>query len=216
MVMPASAQTRVRVKTVYGDIYLKLYDNLAPITVTNFLGYVNRGDYDKTFFHRSMPGFVLQTGGFKLSPSGSSLLYEDVQTQAKITNEAGVSNLRGTIAMAKQAGDPNSATSQWFINLSDNSTNLDAQNGGFTVFGEVEDMTAVDRIIGTRIVNIGGAFTDLPIKDLSHPDSSGATRFSELKQQDFVVMDEITVVPEPSSAALVLVGAGSLLLRRRR
>lgn len=216
LMMNAVSQTRVKVETVYGDIYLKLYDDLKPITVANFLGYVNRGDYDKTVFHRSIPGFVLQTGGFTLSPSGSSVLLDSVTTHAGVINEPGISNLRGTLAMAKQAGDSNSATSQWFINLSDNSTNLDSQNGGFTVFGEVEDMTVVDNIITTRVINVGGAFTNLPLKDLSHPDSSGATQGSEVKQQDFVTLDRVSVVPEPSSAMMIMVGMGALVLRKRR
>ncbi|NNL56465.1 MAG: hypothetical protein HKO71_01815, partial [Pseudomonadales bacterium] len=98
-----------------------------------FLNYVNDGDYDQSFIHRSVAGFVVQGGGFRyIEP-----YFYSVPTEPTITNEFALSNVRGTVAMAKKENDPNSASSQWFINLADNSANLDAQNGGFTVFGTV-------------------------------------------------------------------------------
>ena len=210
--MFASAQTRVKVETEYGDLFLKLYDDKAPVTVANFIAYVERGDYDKAVFHRSIEGFVLQTGGFKLSSSGGGRLLDNVSVRAPIKNESGISNLRGTLAMAKKDGDPDSATSQWFINLDDNSERLDILNGGFTVFGQVENMDVVDEIVKTRIINVGGAHAHLPIKDLSHPDSSGATDATNIKQQDLIVMNKVSVVTGPSSITLVLIVAGSVLL----
>ena len=116
----------------------------APLTVQNFLNYVNDGDYVNTIIHRSVPGFIVQGGGFTAEG-----LAELLNTNTNPANAIGVipsdppvvnefsserSNLRGTIAMAKLGGDPDSATNQWFFNLADNSTNLDNQNGGFTVF----------------------------------------------------------------------------------
>ncbi len=112
---------------------IDLFEEETPETVANFLNYVNDGDYANTFIHRSVAGFVIQGGGFTFIDGER----QSVPTDPPVVNEPGISNLRGTIAMAKLSGDPNSATSQWFINLADNAENLDGQNGGFTVFGQV-------------------------------------------------------------------------------
>jgi cyclophilin family peptidyl-prolyl cis-trans isomerase len=129
--------TVVRLQTTQGAIEINLYDNAAPITVANFLAYVRSGAYTDSLIHRSVPGFVIQGGGYVWVNSNNTVT--DVVTRPPIQNEfsASRSNLRGTIAMAKLGGDPNSATSQWFINLANNSSILDGQNGGFTVFGQV-------------------------------------------------------------------------------
>ncbi|MFT7653709.1 MAG: cyclophilin family peptidyl-prolyl cis-trans isomerase, partial [Candidatus Azotimanducaceae bacterium] len=119
-----------------------------------------------TFIHRSDPGFILQTGGFTFS---DGQLF-DVPTDPPIQNEYDLSNIRGTLAMAKLGGDPNSATSQWFINLGDNSENLDNQNGGFTVFARVlgEGMVVADAISNVPIWDAGGALTELPLLDFQN------------------------------------------------
>ena len=133
----ATAVVNVRMQTDLGAIDIELFDTVAPQTVANFMNYVNDGDYDGTFFHRSIPGFVVQGGGFITNtPSGSILVdgASHIPTDPPVINEFNLSNLRGTIAMAKVGGDPDSATSEWFFNLDDNSENLDNQNGGFTVF----------------------------------------------------------------------------------
>ncbi|OPZ26062.1 MAG: Peptidyl-prolyl cis-trans isomerase A precursor [Lentisphaerae bacterium ADurb.BinA184] len=132
---------------------IELYPHAAPLTVANFLRYIRDGAYEGAFFQRSVPGFVIQAGGFRLS---AEYAVEDVLTYPAVPNEPGLSNTRGTLAMAKQEGDPNSATSQWFVNLADNSANLDAQNGGFTVFGAV----ARDGM------GVADAIANLPIYDL--------------------------------------------------
>lgn len=119
-------------------IDMALFSNRTPVSRTNFLKYVSDGDYVKSFIHRSVPGFVIQGGGFRLSASNS---IESVPTDAPIVNEFGISNTYGTVSMAKLGGDPNSATSQWFISIGDNSANLDNQNGGFAVFGRVTKTT---------------------------------------------------------------------------
>ncbi len=161
------ANTVVRCASNLGEIDLQLFDAEKPKTVANFLSYVNSGAFKKSFIHRSVPGFVVQGGGFFLD--GTSL--KPVPARAPVVNEPGISNLRGTVAMAKLGGDPNSATNQWFISLANNSANLDAQNGGFTVFGEVlgNGMNVVDAIAALKIYNataqIGGAFTDLPLRN---------------------------------------------------
>ncbi|MEJ8566271.1 peptidylprolyl isomerase [Elongatibacter sediminis] len=159
---PALA-TEVTIQTSLGDFQVELFDEAAPVTVNNFLNYVRGGDYTGSFIHRSVPGFVIQGGGFTFA-DGAPVA---IPTDPPITNEPGISNLRGTIAMAKQAGNPDSATSQWFINLGDNSGELDDQNGGFTVFGKVlgDGMQVVDAIAALQIWNAGAPFDELPLID---------------------------------------------------
>ena len=156
-----SAATVARVHSVLGDFDLELLDDSAPATVANFLNYVRDGDYVDMFFHRSVPGFVVQGGGF---------IFDEVQgqpvpvaTDPPIANEFNVSNTRGTVAMAKLSGQPDSATSQWFVNLVDN-TALDGVDGGFTVFARVigDGMDVVDAIAALDIFNFGGAFSETP------------------------------------------------------
>ena len=166
LAVPAvSSATIVRLPTSVGVIDINLYDAAAPRTVANFLNYVNSGTYNNSFIHRSVPGFIIQGGGYIWNDSTGNV--SSVTTNAPIANEfsASRSNRRGTIAMAKLGGDPNSATSQWFINLADNAASLDGQNGGFTVFGEVtaSSMAVVDAIARLPIANVGGPFTELPL-----------------------------------------------------
>jgi cyclophilin family peptidyl-prolyl cis-trans isomerase len=126
---------------------------------------VNSDAFRNTFVHRSVPGFVIQGGGYGWNDATNTVT--TVASRGALINEFSTarSNLRGTIAMAKLGGDPNSATSQWFINLADNSANLDTQNGGFTVFGEVSasSMAVVDAIAALPLVNAGSPFDSLPI-----------------------------------------------------
>jgi cyclophilin family peptidyl-prolyl cis-trans isomerase len=129
--------TEVAVVTPLGEIRVELFED-KPITVENFLAYLSDGRYQDSIAHRLVRGFVLQGGGYTL-PGGPPII--SVPTYPQIVNEFGVgqfrSNVFGTIAMAKLSGNPDSATSQWFFNLGDNSADLDFQNGGFTVFGQV-------------------------------------------------------------------------------
>lgn len=170
----------VRVDTVIGSFDINMREDVAPETVANFLNYVRDRDYDNMFFHRSAPNFIVQAGGFSFI--GGEFL--EVPEDPPVVNEFNLSNIRATVAMAKLGGNPNSATSQWFINLADNSANLDSQNGGFTAFGEIteSDMAIADAIgdvdnaiPGVEIFIIEGdktppmsdtpfanAFTDLP------------------------------------------------------
>jgi cyclophilin family peptidyl-prolyl cis-trans isomerase len=156
--------TTVRLQTTQGTIEVELYDTQAPITVANFLRYVRSGAYNQMFFHRSVPGFVIQGGGFSWNDVTSRV--DQISTFAPIQNEFSSqrSNVRGTIAMAKVSGDPNSATSQFFINLVNNASGLDGQNGGFTVFGRVTDSTMpiVDAIAALPRYDFGGVFAELP------------------------------------------------------
>ena len=165
----ALASDIVRVDTDSGSFVLEMYADTAPVTVANFLSYVNSGAYEDTIIHRKVNNFVIQGGGFYYDPASSDIAA--ISVGPTIVNEFSRSNTRGTIAMAKLGGDPNSATSQWFVNLGDNSANLDSQNGGFTVFGKVlgTGMTAADAIGALRTVNITGAmsFSDVPYLSLT-------------------------------------------------
>jgi peptidyl-prolyl cis-trans isomerase A (cyclophilin A) len=168
---PALAQgTLVRVQTTLGPIDMTLVTD-APVTVANFLAYVRGGNYTDVFFHRNVwldatTPFVIQTGGYSWT---SNDVIQPVASRGTIVNEfsAARSNVRGTVAMAKTASDPNSASSQWFINMGNNAANLDTQNGGFTVFAHVTapGMATADRIAALPDVNLGLAtdFTNLPV-----------------------------------------------------
>ncbi len=143
----AQAGPKVLMKTTKGDITLELDSEKAPETVKNFLAYVEDGFFNKTIFHRVIDNFMIQGGGFGLKEDGT---IEQKPTKASIPNEGknGLKNERGTIAMAR-TGDPNSATSQFFINLKVND-GLDypsPDGAGYAVFGKiVEGMDVVDAI----------------------------------------------------------------------
>jgi cyclophilin family peptidyl-prolyl cis-trans isomerase len=153
------AYERVLLKTSKGDIALRLYESQTPLTVANFLRYVQAGRYDDTFFHRLETGFVLQGGGYSIDATNAPL---KIEAYAPVKNEFGVANTRGTVAMAKLGNDPDSATCEWFFSLADNTANLDYQNGGFTVFGDVADLAVVDAIAALPCADLGGAFNKLP------------------------------------------------------
>ena len=163
----AAQSTMVRLDTSLGLVDIRLYDAQAPATVANFLGYAQDGTYDNSFIHRSVPGFVVQGGGYRLHEGGG---YSKVPAGPPVANEfsRNRSNTRGTVAMAKLAGNPNSATTEWFVNLADNSANLDFQNGGFTVFGRVTapGMAVFDAMARLQRVNAGAPFSDLPVVGL--------------------------------------------------
>ena len=124
---------------------VNLFDTSTPATVSNFLNYVDSGHYTNSVVHRVSPSFIVQGGGYEFT---GTLPLEPRDSNAPVINEPIYSNVKGTIAMAKLPGDINSATDQWFFNLKDNSGNLDLQNGGFTVFGQVigDGMAVVEKI----------------------------------------------------------------------
>ncbi|MDH5648106.1 MAG: peptidylprolyl isomerase [Gammaproteobacteria bacterium] len=183
----------VKMQTTAGDIPLELYDGNAPITVKNFLYYVSSGAYNNTFIHRSDPGFVVQGGGYYWAGSewgdvmtAPNYVYPSVLSLGAILNEPGLSNVRGTIAMARKGGIENSATTQWFFNMGDNSSFLDYTDGGFTVFGKVREngMTVVDNINGFPRYNLNapplsdcsyystskGPYCEVPVVNYTNPD----------------------------------------------
>ncbi|GKS68360.1 peptidyl-prolyl cis-trans isomerase A (cyclophilin A) [Nitrosomonas sp. PY1] len=134
-----------------GQFCIELFESHTPLTTANFLNYIHNGSYTNGIFHRSIPGFVIQGGGFKIVDSAAGKSLATVATLPPINNEFKISNTRGTVAMAKIDRQPDSATSQWFVNLADNSgdpNNLDTQNSGFTVFGRVifDGMSVFDAI----------------------------------------------------------------------
>ena len=143
------SENTVILLTNKGNIKLKLYPEKAPITVKNFLSYIDSGFYNNTIFHRIIPGFVIQGGGF-------SKEMDRKKTVAPIKNEAdnGLKNLRGTLSMAR-TNIVNSATSQFFINLKDNdSLDHGSRDFGYAVFAEViEGMEIVDKIASVKTTN---------------------------------------------------------------
>lgn len=165
----ASAAARVRLETTKGAFVIELDAAGAPRSAANFLAYVQAGFYDGTVFHRVIPGFMVQGGGFTAE-------LEQKATRASVANEAanGAKNVRGTVAMARTA-DPDSATSQFFVNLVDNEfldrRSARPQEAGYTVFGRVvEGMKVVDAIAavetGTVRARPLGAAREVPFQDV--------------------------------------------------
>ncbi len=150
----ADANPVVEIKTSEGLITVELFKDKAPISVGNFLKYVDKKFYDKTVFHRVMSTFMIQCGGFEQKADGN---HEQKNVDASIKNEAdnGLKNDRGTLAMAR-TGDPNSATSQFFINVVDNAgLNRPSPDGyGYAVFGKVTaGLEVVDKIKAVPVGN---------------------------------------------------------------
>lgn len=147
----------IRFETTLGNFTIELFEKEAPLTVANFLKYIDDGFFDGTIFHRIVPGFVIQGGGFTEDMSQK-------KTRAPIKNEAdnGLKNERGSLSMAR-TNDINSATSQFFVNLKDNEF-LDHQRGnfGYAVFARVtEGLDVVDRIAAVK-TGRRGHFDDVP------------------------------------------------------
>ena len=182
--------------TSMGDFCMELFEKQAPKTVANFLQYIENESYLNSIFHRSIPGFVMQTGGIKIISNEQGSQVSTIETLNPIENEFGISNTRGTVAMAKLSGNPDSATSQWFINLSNNSDSLNKQNGGFTVFGQIINN-------GMQVIE---AVSNLPVDNLSkvHSFMTSAPTIDyngqSLLVQNLVLTNSITVRDTNSSA----------------
>lgn len=155
------AEVNLVMETSVGNIELKLDDERAPITVANFVDYAKSGYFDGLIFHRVIPNFMIQGGGMDAD-------MRERQTRAPIRNESdnGLANVRGAIAMAR-TNDPNSATSQFFINTRDNpSLNAGGPYGGYAVFGQVhKGMEVVDRISGVK-TGSRGYHRDVPVEPI--------------------------------------------------
>jgi cyclophilin family peptidyl-prolyl cis-trans isomerase len=161
----AAANPQVEFDTTAGKIRVELYPEAAPKTVANFLDYVKAKHYDGTQFHRVIPGFMIQGGGF--TPEFQQKPTKPpVPIEAEQSSKAGLLNVPGTLAMAR-TGDPNSATAQFFINVNDNKPlnfrSPDVAGYGYTVFGKVvQGMDVVDKIAKTP-TGPGGPFPkDVP------------------------------------------------------
>ncbi len=186
-ILPAASAQTVRFHTNVGDIYVLLLPANTPLTVANFLNYMNKGAFTNSIVHRSVPGFIWQGGGYKYDSDAISAIDQN----PAVKNEPGISNTRGTIAMAKLGSSANSATNQWFFNLADNSANLDKQNGGFTAFGRVADsgsLAVMDKIAGFPVCSINATFTELPLFNCQGDIT-----------QNFVLILSIGIVPAISS-----------------
>lgn len=161
---PALA-TQVRFETRFGDFVVELFDDEVPVTVDNFIEYIESGAYEDSILHRKADGFVIQGGGYTWTVEDT---FENIETRDPIANESGISNTRGTIAMARTS-DPDSATSQWFINLRDNSEILDGERtgdeAGYAVFGEVigDGMDVVDILASIQDFYLSTVFTEIPL-----------------------------------------------------
>lgn len=196
---PASTKI-ARFSTIYGDIDVELFKKQTPLTVKNFLRYSDRGLWDNTFFHRSVSNFVIQGGGFEFKAKKNTV--DQIKQFAAVKNEpfpGNPGNVRGTIAMAKLGDDPNSATNQWFFNLGDNRENLDNQNGGFTAFGQITSnagLKVMDKIAKRDKVNVGGAFSELPVKNLD-----AVTKRQQVDAaKDLIIIKRIAVQMDLSKA----------------
>lgn len=185
--------TVVEVRTNLGNFQVNLFDNSTPRTVENFLSYAKAGAYANNTVHRSNDNFVIQMGGFQYA---SSFPPEPIATDVAVINEPVLSNVRGTLSMAKLGGNPNSATSQFFINLSDNSgqpSNLDSANGGYTVFGQVvgDGIEIVEQISELPTFRFGGAFNELPLRAYTSTDKSNSV---EPNDDNLIIITDIVVI----------------------
>jgi peptidyl-prolyl cis-trans isomerase A (cyclophilin A) len=162
-----AANPQVEFDTTAGKIRVELFPDSAPATVANFLDYVKAKHFDGTQFHRVIPGFMIQGGGFT-ADFQQKPTKKPIPNEAEMSSKAGLLNVPGTISMARTA-DPNSATAQFFINVNDNKSlnfrSPDPAGVGYTVFGKVvSGMDVVDKIAKTP-TGAGGPFkTDVPVE----------------------------------------------------
>jgi cyclophilin family peptidyl-prolyl cis-trans isomerase len=195
-------------------VYIDLFEDEAPATVANFLNYIDAGAgtrrYDGTFVHRSAVGFVLQLGGYQFDPGAGSFAaggVSHIPVDAPVNNEfsSDRSNLRGTIAMAKLDGDPDSATSEWFFNLDDNAANLDNQNGGFTVFGRVlgTGMDTIDAIAALEVRSVA-SFSELPVVEHTPGDP--------VAEENLVTLERINLTLSPTINVDARVAVGDVMV----
>ena len=195
-----AAATIVLVETNMGDFEINLFDQTTPKTVTNFLTYVKDGAYTNSVFHRSLKDFVIQGGG-KRYTGNNAAPFIDVPPRSPVDNEPKLSNVRGTVAMAKIGNSPNSATTHWYVNVKDNSPNLDRDNGGYTVFGVVTGtgMSIVDSINTLYVPGGAGLFRETPLRNYSATDLANNV---PVTAANIVTIERITVINDsPTTAA---------------
>ena len=214
-VLPASivqAQDPVRLRTVFGDIFVDLDPESAPATVANFLDYLANGDYEDTFFHQSSPGGagtpqILVAGRFRW-PEDSPTGIVPVPVREPVANEFNRSNVRGTIAMLAPDGQPDGATNTWLINIADNGElnmgGLDTLNGGATVFGTINaaGMEVADAINAECIEDRGVDFPELPVLGSSTADIR--------REQLFLITETREFEPVAAPLSALLPGSRSI------
>jgi cyclophilin family peptidyl-prolyl cis-trans isomerase len=166
--LSAGPKPRVKLTTSMGDIVLELDPDAAPKTVENFLKYVKKGQYKGTIFHRVIPGFMIQGGGY-VDYLGKKRTDPSIQNEADRALAAGLKNRRGTLAMARTP-DPHSAAAEFFINVVDNpaldfKSKANETTWGYCVFGKVvQGLDVVDRIKAVKTSNKRSDFLNLPVK----------------------------------------------------
>ena len=196
------------------SLFFELYDKkgaadtLTKKTAKNFLKYTKKGRYDDSFFHRSVEDFVIQGGGFSI-PNKDYLdggVPDSIKTFSTIKNEPGNLNVTGSVAMAKLPGDPDSATSQWFINLADNNF-LNTDNGGYTVFGKVlgDGMKLVETMAEAIVVPAAeyyqnSALNELPLWDVNVGSQDG-NDIANVRPDDFLTITEASKLGKKDSLA---------------
>jgi peptidyl-prolyl cis-trans isomerase A (cyclophilin A) len=176
--------TIVEFQTSQGNFQVNLFDQTTPETVNNFLQYIDEQHYTNSVVHRVSPDFIVQGGGFTFEGEWPLTAIEE---NPAVVNEPLYSNVEGTIAMAKVADNPNSATDQWFFNLKDNASNLDLQNGGFTVFGQVigDGMAVINDIADLALCQ------EIPMINFT---SQNCTDQATPGIENFVVIYQINVI----------------------
>jgi len=203
----SSSATIVEFQTSQGNIQVNLFDESTPKTVQNFLSYVNDGAYTNSIIHRSLPQFIVQGGGYTFN--GVEL--ETIKSKSAVINEPIFSNVKGTIAMAKIGGKPNSATNGWFFNLNNNSAELDIQNQGFTIFGQVvaNDIATLEKIANIKTCKANSTFPNIPLVDFS------CTGDQVAGAENFITIYQILIVDTSSATAQNLNPIKNTLLKKQ-
>jgi len=203
--------TIVEFQTSHGNFKVNLFDQTTPKTVANFLHYVEGGKYENVLIHRvaseGAGGTIVQGGGYENNGTYST---PHIPTIGTVDNEPVWSNVKGTIAMAK-GSDPDSATSEWFVNIHDNSDNgfkLDTQTGGFTVFGQIiEGMDTLETISNltlcgttpmTECVESSENFVTITHTSILDNDPASATSLSPVKN---TLLEESKQTPDVSDSS---------------
>jgi cyclophilin family peptidyl-prolyl cis-trans isomerase len=190
-----STRPVTRWSTSAGVMNVALFRDITPLTFSNFRTYADAGNFDNTFFTRSVPSFIIQGGSLQINDNN---VVVEGPVRAAVQNEFNVSNTRGTIAMAKQGGNPNSATNQFFFNLADNGgtapNGLDFQNGGFTAFGEVRGasgLATMDAIAGIPRQDLSGEIGPFAATDISTVPTTRTADVPLNPSRDLVVIRRI-------------------------
>ncbi|ALO33727.1 peptidylprolyl isomerase [Colwellia sp. MT41] len=182
--------TIVEIKTSLSteSIKVNLFDTTTPETVKNFLTYLNDGHYNNSVVHRVVTDFIVQGGGYQFTGTWP---LTPLSSNVAVINEPVYSNVKGTIAMAKKGNSVHSATNQWFFNLADNSDNLDRQNGGFTVFGQViEGLDIVEKIALLKLCT----YDNLEGIPMVMADNQTCNDMGAPGMDNFVVIEYVTII----------------------